>query len=126
MKTRRGALGSLLALGAAALGAAACDGASGPQPVSSGICNSRFQVVNQSGRTIERLYFSHSSLGSWGADQLGRNVLPSGRLMTFRAANAGDYDFRVVWTDGRSAELRGVNVCVASRVTATRNGLYAS
>lgn len=126
MKTRRGALGSALALGAAALGVAACDGATGVQPVASGTCNSRFQVVNRSGAVIERLYFSHSSLGSWGTDQLGRNVLLNGRLTTFRAANAGDYDFRVVWADGRSAELRRVNVCVASRITATRNGLYAS
>lgn len=83
-------------------------------------------MVNNSGATVERLYFSHSSLGSWGNDQLGQSVLPPGRQVSYRAANTGNYDFRVVWTNGRAAEIRGVNVCRASRITVTNGGLLAS
>ncbi|MGG5812334.1 hypothetical protein [Falsiroseomonas sp. CW058] len=89
-------------------------------------CDTSFQVVNSSSATVERLYFSHSSLSGWGNDQLGSSVLPPGRLVNYRAANTGSYDFRVVWTNGRAAELRGVNVCRASRITVTNGGLIAS
>lgn len=126
MKTRRRVFGSALALGVSAVTLAGCNELAGVQPVYSSTCDSRFQVVNQSGAVIERLYFSHSSQGNWGADQLGNNVLANGRMMTFRAANAGNHDFRVVWANGRSAELRQVNVCQAARITVTSRGLYAS
>ena len=89
-------------------------------------CDTSFLVINRSSQTVERLYFSHSSLNGWGADQLGANVLPPGRQMSYRAANTGQYDFRVTWVNGRSAELRRVNVCVASRITVTNSGLIAN
>ena len=89
-------------------------------------CNTAFRLVNNSSVTVERFYFSHSSQGAWGPDQLGTSVLPPGRTINYRAANTGNYDFRVVWTDGRAAELRQVNVCVASQITVTNRGLYAS
>lgn len=126
MELRRRFFGSAVALGVAAVALSACNEAGGPQPVYAATCDSRFQVVNQSGAVIERLYFSHSSQNGWGNDQLGQNVLGSGRMMTFRAANAGNYDFRVVWSNGRSAELRQVNICHAARITVTSRGLYAS
>lgn len=89
-------------------------------------CNTAFRVFNASGRTVEQLYFSHSSLSGWGPDQLGQNVLPPGATGSYRAANVGNYDFRVVWSGGGSAELRQVNVCAASQITVTRQGLQAS
>lgn len=89
-------------------------------------CDTSFRVVNASSGTVERLYFSHSSLGGWGNDQLGQNVLPPGRSVSYRAANTGSYDFRVVWTNGRAAELMRVNVCAASQITVTNAGLRAS
>jgi hypothetical protein len=88
-------------------------------------CDTSFRVVNASSGTVERLYFSHSSLGGWGADQLGASVLPPGRSAGYRAANAGSYDFRVVWAGGRASELRGVNICAASTITVTNYGLRA-
>lgn len=126
MQSRRRVFGSVLVLGVAAVALSACNEMGVAQPVYAGTCDSRFQVVNQSGAVIEQLYFSHSSQGGWGPDQLGQNVLASGRMMTFRASNAGNYDFRVVWSNGRSAELRQVNICQASRITATNRGLSAS
>jgi len=89
-------------------------------------CDTSFRVVNQSSGTVERLYFSHASFGSWGNDQLGQNVLPPGRSASYRAANTGYYDFRVVWQNGQASELRGVNVCQAGTILVTNRGLSAS
>ncbi|WP_376088322.1 hypothetical protein ACE7GA_15910 [Roseomonas sp. CCTCC AB2023176] len=89
-------------------------------------CDTSFRVYNASSLRVDQLYFSHSSLGGWGSDQLGQSVLPPGRTVSYRAANTGRYDFRVVWANGRAAELRGVNVCAASQITVTNGGLRAS
>jgi hypothetical protein len=89
-------------------------------------CDTRFQVANASGLTVRSIYFSPSNQRSFGADQLGANLLPPGRLVTYRAANATNYDFRVVWTNGRSADLYGVNVCRLNRITVTNGGLRAT
>lgn len=89
-------------------------------------CDTSFRVVNASSGTVERLFFSHASQNGWGNDQLGEAVLPPGRATNYRAANTGAYDFRVVWANGRAAELRGIDVCVASTITVTDGGLRAS
>lgn len=115
-------------LGVAALALAGCQ----EEPRRSAVivptqaCNTAFRVVNNSSGTVGQLFFSHASLGGWGADQLGRSVLPPGRYVNYRAAHTGAYDFRVVWTNGRAAELRQVNVCRASQITVTDRGLFAS
>jgi hypothetical protein len=89
-------------------------------------CDTSFRVVNNSSATVGQLFFSHSTQGAWGADQLGSSVLPPGRFVSYRAAHAGAYDFRVVWANGRAAEIRGVNICRASQITVTNSGLIAS
>lgn len=115
-------------LGAAALALSGC--VQEPQRsvivVPSQSCNTAFRVVNASSRTVERLYFSHSSMNGWGNDQLGSSVLLPGRQVSYRAANTGNYDFRVIWNNGQAAELRRINVCVASRITVTNSGLRAN
>ena len=58
-------------------------------------------------------------------DQLGQNVLPPGRAWNFTAANAGADDVRVVYQNGRVAELRGVDIHRASRIVVTNQGLFA-
>lgn len=88
-------------------------------------CDTSFRVVNQSGLTVRELYFSHSSLNGWGPDQLRTSVLPPGRFLSYRAGNTGRYDFRVVWNNGRSSELRGVNVCALRSIAIRNNGLRA-
>lgn len=75
--------------------------------------------------TVMQLFFSHSNLSSWGVDQLGANVLPPRRVATYRANNAGNYDFRIVWSNGRAAELRRVNICAASQIVVTNSGMFA-
>jgi hypothetical protein len=89
-------------------------------------CDTSFRVVNNSSGTVERLYFSHASQSGWGNDQLGDQVLPSGKSASYRAANTGAYDFRVVWANGRAAELRRIDICVASTITIHDSGLSAN
>lgn len=88
-------------------------------------CDTRFTVVNQSGLTVRELYFSSSRLASFGADQLGQRVLQPGQSVNYVAANPGGYDFRVVWVNGRRADLMNVDVCAASRIVVTNRGLVA-
>ncbi|MBR0646068.1 hypothetical protein [Plastoroseomonas hellenica] len=88
-------------------------------------CDTRFQVVNQSGGTVREFYFSHSSLSSFGVDQLGQNVLQPGQAMSFVANNPGNYDFRAVFMNGARRDLYRVNICAASRITITGGGLIA-
>jgi hypothetical protein len=122
-----------LALGGGALAASGC---AQPQPIyvqappqqvvaamPARVCDTSFRVINNSGLTVQTLQFSHSSLGGWGADQLGANVLPPGRAMNFRAANTGNYDFRAIWVNGRAVERYRVNVCTTSNIVITNRGI---
>jgi hypothetical protein len=128
---RRTLPAAMALLGAAAVSACAPQTVYVPQPVAVGpapirqACNTQFQVVNNSSRTVLTLQYSHSSLANWGADQLGQNVLPPGRVWNARAANTGNYDFRITWAGGGAAELRQVNICVASQIVVTNRGLIA-
>ncbi|PZW51110.1 hypothetical protein C8P66_101329 [Humitalea rosea] len=88
-------------------------------------CDTSFEVANRTNQTVRELYFSQSALNDWGRDQLGERVLGPGDTMRFRANHAGNYDFRVVWANGRGAELRNVNVCRAAVVNVFGNGLRA-
>ncbi len=98
------------------------------QPVTSGpaVCDTSMRFVNNSSNTVLSLYYSHSSLSGWGPDRLGSNVMRPGQSSSVRLANAGNYDFRVVWDNGRTAEVRQVNVCRAGRITVTNAGLRVS
>lgn len=126
---RRKLLALLAVTGASAVAACAPQTVYVPQPgyvaPPAVACDTRFQVVNNSSMTVMQLFFSHASINTWGADQLGANVLPPGRVWSYRANNAGEYDFRIVWSNGRAAELRRVNICVASRIIVTNSGMYA-
>lgn len=123
-------LTALFALaGAAAVSACAPQTVYVPQPMPMApapiACDTRFQVVNNSSLTVMQLFFSHASLANWGVDQLGQSVLAPGRFVNYTANNAGQYDFRIVWQNGRAAELRRVDICRASRIVVTNSGLYA-
>jgi len=128
---RRKILALFAVMGAAAVSACAPQTVYIPQPVAVApqpmrpACDTRFQVVNNSGLTVMQLFFSHASRNDWGVDQLGQNVLAPGRVWNYTAANAGSYDFRVVYQNGRAAELRRVDICRASRIVVTNQGLYA-
>ena len=110
---RRFAL-SLALLGAFALTEATAQG-----------CDTSIDVVNNSGVQIDELYFNPTSNSNWGRDRLGQNVLTPGCSAGFRPGRGGTYDFKVVWSGGNEAEIRGVDICTISRVIAARGRLVA-
>lgn len=86
-------------------------------------CDTRFVLINASNVVVNEFYFGPSSNPNWGADQLGTRVLPPGQQIAYQGAQAGNYDFRVVWATGQASQVMGQNICVLSRVVATNNGL---
>lgn len=110
---------SLLSLFAVVLATMAVATAASPASAS---CDTRFAVANESGTTVRNLFWSSSSNPVWGADRLGHPLAP-GAVQNFIAGNAGNYDFKVILVDGRNATLRGVNVCLVTRITVTESGM---
>lgn len=88
-------------------------GGGGAAPRNAPQGNPSFNLVNQSGRVIERLYASPSSAQGWGPDQLGeKTVVPPGQFQPVRLPQGEcSYDLRWVWQDGQAGERRNVNAC---------------
>lgn len=80
--------------------------------------NPSFNLVNRTGRVVERAYTSPSGVNTWGPDRLGENVLPSGRSLAIRLPADGNclYDVRVEYQGGGSDERRRVNTCTIADV----------
>ena len=57
--------------------------------------------------------------------QLGQRVFARYCHQCHPGGAGGNYDFRVVWANGDTAELRRVNICQASEIVATNRGLEA-
>jgi hypothetical protein len=73
----------------------------------------QFELINTSGYTLMEFYASPSDVGSWQADILGANVLPSGSSGTVNIADGQTqcaYDIRMVFDDGTDL-VDSVNVC---------------
>jgi hypothetical protein len=105
---------SLALFGALAAGQASAQG-----------CDTSIEVVNNSGVQVDQLYFGPTSDSNWGRDRLGENVLIPGRKASFRPGRGGNYDFRVVWSGGREAEIRSVDICQVGRIVVGRGSLLA-
>lgn len=88
-------------------------------------CDTRFDFHNRSGRTVMELYFDRSSNPNWTRDELGTGVLPNGQSRRFTAAYSGLYDFRAVLDNGQALELRQVDICRITAVTAGNGRLTA-
>lgn len=88
-------------------------------------CDTRIQLVNQSGHTIAQFFFSASSEGAWGEDRLGDEVLANGETKIFDTGAPGAHDFRVVLDGGNNADVRNINICAASAIVATPTGIVA-
>ncbi|WP_458094480.1 hypothetical protein [Roseomonas sp. WA12] len=88
-------------------------------------CDTRFTLRNSSGVQVNEFYFGSSSNPNWGRDRLGENVLSPGRTQDFRTAQSGPQDFRVVWDNGDTAELRRIDICSTNEIVATQRGISA-
>jgi hypothetical protein len=94
---------------------AACAG-----PAANGGCAGGFTLSNQSGREIEQLYAGGAQ------DLLDPGTLPLGAQRSFFAAGAQAARLRVVFTDGRAAELGPVDLCALPVVVVSQGGIRAS
>ncbi|MBS7791862.1 hypothetical protein KTR66_17815 [Roseococcus sp. SDR] len=99
--------------------------AGGVSSVAQAQCDRRFTLVNQSGSTINQFFFGSSAQRNWGVDQLGSNVLPSGRSIRYETRHSGRNDFKVVWANGATAELMNIDICATSEIVATQRGIVA-
>lgn len=111
MSIRRLLLGAALAIGLAGTASAQCD--------------TNFSLVNRSGMTVQEFYFGSSAQRSWGTDRLGANVLANGATMRFSTRNPGANDFKIVWSNGETAELMRIDICATNEIVATRSGIEA-
>lgn len=77
----------------------------------------RFNLMNSTGQTIERVFVSPSRSSNWGGDVLGNAVLPPGQSIWI-VPQLSDcmLDIKVVYQGGREEERRQVNACSLSRV----------
>ncbi len=88
-------------------------------------CDTRFDLINRSGAQVNEFYFGSSANANWGPDRLGDGVLANGQARRFQPRTTGMVDFKVVWENGETAEVRQVDICSATEVVATRNGITA-
>ncbi len=70
------------------------------------------RVVNNTGVTLYRLYFSEVNDNNWGPDRLGQSVVQSGGAATIEIPGGRNcnWDFLVEYADGVQDQFR-VNVC---------------
>jgi len=81
-----------------------------------------FQLINNTGYTINEIYVGSSADTNWGRDLLGANVLRDGQTFNVRFAAGTQgclWDIRIVYEDGDNAEMRQINLCQVSRIFLT-------
>lgn len=130
MRRRAGRPALPLLLLLAAAGAAAGCARAPLRPGAGSSCGPReVTMVNASAAAVEQIYIGTGAPSGWGADLLGprggRGELPSGGALPLRLPAAGPYAVRVVWVDGRAAELGGVDGCATARITLSDAALRA-
>ncbi|MDB5374387.1 MAG: hypothetical protein JWP04_3029 [Belnapia sp.] len=106
-------------VGCAALALAGC--ARGP----AGCGPAEAQVANASAMAVEQFYLAPMG-EAWGADRFDQAGLAAGASRPVRlAGGAGPLAMRVVWADGRAAELPGIDGCTSRRLLILDGGLRA-
>jgi hypothetical protein len=81
-----------------------------------------FELHNKSGHTINNIYVSPTSEDHWGSDILGQDTLGDGETLQIgfdRGESECNWDVKATFTDGTSAEVRGVDFCTVSDVNVT-------
>jgi hypothetical protein len=83
-----------------------------------------FDLINNTGMTIDYIYVSPTSVDDWGDDVLGQDVLDHGQVVhiTFPGGRVkGEdciFDIKVMLTDeGKEGKLDSVDLCATRTVT---------
>jgi len=75
-------------------------------------------ITNNSSKTFEVAYLSLTTATTWGSDQLSTTISP-GVTWTLTSITPGDYDLRVVFTDGRDYEKWDISIVAGETYTLT-------
>jgi hypothetical protein len=112
---------------------AACAGPQAPAPAGPRAaapregCTGQIFLRNASGQAIEQIYAGRP--GDWGSELMPQGTLPPGAQGAFRLGvpPAGQRTgFRVVFVNGRAAELNGVDICETPAVTVLPDAMRAA
>lgn len=82
-------------------------------------------LTNASSQPVEQVYLGNGTPSGWGADLLNGRELPAGASMGLTLPGPGPHALRIVWTNGRAAELPGIAGCTTSRITVLDTALSA-
>jgi hypothetical protein len=82
-------------------------------------------VTNAAPQAVEQLYASRAGGVDWGRDRLDAAGVPAGATRGF-AVTPGRNSLRIVFSNGRAAEIANVDVCGTPRVTVTEQGIVAT
>ena len=82
-----------------------------PMPSRAGGQRAEFMINNKSEWGIHHLYLSPEDKETWGADQLGEQVIEPGESFTLKNIPCGEYDIKVVDEDGDACVIEGIVMC---------------
>lgn len=88
-------------------------------------CDGRIQLRNAAPVAVEQLYVSPAGPSDWGRDHLAPGTLPTGGVQSV-VVRPGVNAVRVVFVNGRAAEMAGMDVCANPVLIVQPNGLQAS
>lgn len=79
-----------------------------------------FRLVNRTGYRVDNVFVSPAQTKSWGRDILGRDTLDDGETVTItfpHSSSACQFDIKVKYQDGDTAEWGNVNLCQYDQIT---------
>lgn len=103
---------------------AACAGEGGGSVATLG-CGGEVRLRNVGGTAIEQAYFSAAGPADWGRDLLAPGTLPPGGERVVQAT-PGRNAVRIVFANGRAAEIPAMDVCATPSLSIQPTGLLAS
>lgn len=103
---------------------AACAGG-GAGPAGTIGCTGEVRLRNIGSMMVEQAYFSAAGPGNWGQDLLAPGTLPAGDDRAV-VVTPGRNAVRIVFANGRAAEILAMDVCATSTLSIAPNELVAS
>lgn len=105
--------------------AAACAGGEGANPAATLGCSGQVLLRNIGPMAVEQAYFSPTGPGQWGPDLLAPADIPPGGDRTVMAT-PGRNAVRIVFANGRAAEMPAMDVCSSGTLSISPTELVAS
>ena len=103
---------------------AGCAGGAGDMVATLG-CSGELRLRNQGPMTVEQAFVSARGPGDWGPDLLAPGTLPPGAERVVRGT-PGRNAVRIVFANGRAAEMPALDVCANPNLAIQPTGLLAS